>query len=232
MNLRLHLLLAAIFLVIAARAQYPGMKQHRYNKHRYHRSHHGLNINLPDYEMEEGDWLLYGGGTFSSFENPSPYNFRSSYGLSAEYFFFDRFSIRGGAYVSPYFLKLTPAPLGVLVLQHPDLLYYSNDAAKALFVTLLSLAMNDGVGYNFHIGPSLFLMPYLGTWQVELNGDWWSDDTSKVVVENDLCSFGLNLKYFIGQSVVLNADAEYNRLATFSDKRWGYHVNFHLGFLL
>ncbi len=155
----------------------------------------------------------------------SPY-----YGISGEYYFYNNWSVRGGVVVNPAYFKFTPAPFTAELLHKaygqggPH--HYSHGSAKGFFYLILSLAMNDGVGYNFPIGKYVHLMPYIGTWQCEMQytgvGSTWK--------EEDHCSMGMCLKVQPRKHLVIDLGGEYNRSVLFSDSLEGYRMSVSVGY--
>src|SRR5439155_595385 len=137
----LFLLLLTISCFSQVRSKYASRKiahYHSYYKHHYY--HFSSNRNF-DGDFDQGDWILYGIGSQHSFDHSAIQN---TYGLSAEYFFADNWSLRGGIMINTDYWRLTPAPLGVLALKGAaDADVHAHH--EHLIAALISLAMNDGI---------------------------------------------------------------------------------------
>jgi len=137
----------------------------------------------------------------------------------------------GGIQLSPGDFKFTPAPFTAELFKfmssdgHGDYHHY-HGSAKGFCYLLVSLAMNDGVGYNIPLGKYIHLMPYVGTWQFEMQyagvGDKWN--------EVDRCSMGMCMKIQPARHLLINLGGEYNRSVLFSDSAEGYLMNFSIGY--
>jgi hypothetical protein len=210
------LLLLAHFVQTAYAADLTGMK--RRSKPMFAR----------DYAPANGSFILSGQTTVFSFNTSAP---TQSNGLGAEYYFGKNWSIRGGLVVGPGYFKFTPAPLTAelmktLVSRDYHGHRYGRNSGRALMYLFASLAMNDGIGYNFPLGQYVHLMPYAGTWQVEMKYNGADSNWQ----ESDHCSTGVCLKIQTRKHIIIDLGAEYDRSALLSDSAEGYRITFSVGY--
>ncbi|MBC7861712.1 MAG: hypothetical protein IAF38_01985 [Bacteroidia bacterium] len=212
---------AFIFNSPEANAQFTKKK---YTKYKKKKSYSGFKSSGIGMEFYADDWVLYAQNTLSS---PGSALLKNSYGINAEYFFADNWSLRGGITLKDNYGRITPAPVSILffklLAKDADGIIMSNlnNPLKTLAAAIVMLGVNDGISYNFPVGNKFHIAPYFGTCQYQFKPTEWYT-----------CSMGVNFKYHPGKRFLVELGTEYNRTLWFKDSREALRVNFSVGIKL
>src|ERR1051326_5378837 len=229
----MKILYSALFFAIFSSSTLIAQSGYRgYPYGKSHSSHYKPHHNRSSFDQGSvtNDWILYGQNSLGSFGRLPVVN--RYYGIGAQYYFADRWSIRGGIFISPEYTHVTPAPLSVLYFKllasttgsEGSHHYHHSGHGDGVIGALICLFINDGIGYDIYLGNHILLMPYFGSWQLEYS--------KNAPVPQNICAMGVSLKIEPVRNLLLITDAEYNRTPFFTDSKSGYHINFSLGYRL
>lgn len=110
-----------------------------------------------------GSWIISGQAQHFNFNSSASYSF----GMGAEWFFGNRWSIRGGLSASDSYLRIATSPIALLLLSKVKS-KGTTDAKLILTaaVALSALLINtDGIAYHFPISRNFYITPYIAPLQ-------------------------------------------------------------------